>query len=171
MPVEPRSRRYWSVAEVGTRNSRAPVPMTVGEEFAAWSVTLVDEQARILDSRGLLGEINLGAAAIDRGITAVPGSRARMRPRASTARGVGNRHRVDAVSRLRRSVRIVTAALAGGRQVGGLVPATGLVGAEQLDQLLHAERPAGTSSAARHRDVLILRSEVVEQAAGPQPMS
>ena len=46
--------------------------MTVGQEFAAWSATLVEEQARILDSRSLLREINLGATAIGTGITAAP---------------------------------------------------------------------------------------------------
>jgi aspartate ammonia-lyase len=46
--------------------------MTVGQEFSAWGATLAEEQARILDSRALLCEINLGATAIGTGITAHP---------------------------------------------------------------------------------------------------
>jgi aspartate ammonia-lyase len=46
--------------------------MTVGQEFTAWAVTLAEEQARILDARGLLSEVNLGATAIGTGITADP---------------------------------------------------------------------------------------------------
>ena len=49
--------------------------MTVGQEFAAWAATLAEEEARILDSRALLREINLGATAIGTGITAEPAYR------------------------------------------------------------------------------------------------
>jgi aspartate ammonia-lyase len=57
---------------VGRTQLQDAVPMTVGQEFAAWAATLVEEQARIVDSRGLLREINLGATAIGTGITAPP---------------------------------------------------------------------------------------------------
>lgn len=69
---EAKSRQFWSVPKVGRTQLQDAVPMTVGQEFAAWAATLVEEQARIVDSRGLLREINLGATAIGTGITAVP---------------------------------------------------------------------------------------------------
>jgi aspartate ammonia-lyase len=63
------------VPKVGRTQLQDAVPMTVGQEFAAWAATLVEEQARIVDSRRLLREVNLGATAIGTGITAVPGYR------------------------------------------------------------------------------------------------
>ena len=69
---EAKSRQFWSVPKVGRTQLQDAVPMTVGQEFAAWAATLVEEQARIVDSRALLREINLGATAIGTGITAVP---------------------------------------------------------------------------------------------------
>jgi aspartate ammonia-lyase len=69
------SRQFWSVPKVGRTQLQDAVPMTVGQEFAAWAATLVEEQARIVDSRRLLREVNLGATAIGTGITAVPGYR------------------------------------------------------------------------------------------------
>jgi aspartate ammonia-lyase len=67
--------QFWSVPKVGRTQLQDAVPMTVGQEFAAWAATLVEEQARIVDSRSLLCEINLGATAIGTGITAVPAYR------------------------------------------------------------------------------------------------
>jgi aspartate ammonia-lyase len=69
---EAKSRQFWSVPKVGRTQLQDAVPMTVGQEFAAWAATLVEEQARIVDSRALLREINLGATAIGTGITAEP---------------------------------------------------------------------------------------------------
>ncbi|SES73371.1 aspartate ammonia-lyase [Geodermatophilus poikilotrophus] len=64
--------RFRSVPKVGRTQLQDAVPMTVGQEFSAWGATLAEEQARILDSCGLLCEINLGATAIGTGITADP---------------------------------------------------------------------------------------------------
>jgi aspartate ammonia-lyase len=69
---EAKSRQFRSVPKVGRTQLQDAVPMTVGQEFAAWAATLVEEEARIVDSRALLREINLGATAIGTGITAVP---------------------------------------------------------------------------------------------------
>jgi aspartate ammonia-lyase len=68
-----KSREFWSVPKVGRTQLQDAVPMTVGQEFAAWGATLAEEEARIHDTRGLLREINLGATAIGTGITADPG--------------------------------------------------------------------------------------------------
>ena len=66
---------FWSVPKVGRTQLQDAVPMTVGQEFAAWAATLVEEEARIQESRGLLAEMNLGATAIGTGITANPAYR------------------------------------------------------------------------------------------------
>jgi aspartate ammonia-lyase len=68
-----KSREFWSVPKVGRTQLQDAVPMTVGQEFAAWGATLAEEEARIHDARGLLQEINLGATAIGTGITADAG--------------------------------------------------------------------------------------------------
>ncbi|MGY1809282.1 aspartate ammonia-lyase [Blastococcus sp. SYSU D00669] len=67
-----KGRQFATVPKIGRTQLQDAVPMTVGQEFAAWAATLAEEQARILDSRGLLAEINLGATAIGTGITADP---------------------------------------------------------------------------------------------------
>jgi aspartate ammonia-lyase len=67
-----KGQQFRTVPKVGRTQLQDAVPMTVGQEFSAWAATLVEEQARILDSRGLLSEINLGATAIGTGITADP---------------------------------------------------------------------------------------------------
>jgi aspartate ammonia-lyase len=70
-----KAEEFWSVPKVGRTQLQDAVPMTVGQEFAAWAATLAEEEARILDSRALLREINLGATAIGTGITAAPAYR------------------------------------------------------------------------------------------------
>ena len=70
-----KATEFWSVPKVGRTQLQDAVPMTVGQEFAAWAATLAEEEARIQDSRGLLLEINLGATAIGTGITAEPAYR------------------------------------------------------------------------------------------------
>jgi aspartate ammonia-lyase len=65
-----KAAEFWSVPKMGRTQLQDAVPMTVGQEFAAWSATLAEEDARIRDARGLLREINLGATAIGTGITA-----------------------------------------------------------------------------------------------------
>ncbi len=66
---------FWTVPKVGRTQLQDAVPMTVGQELAAWGATLAEEEARIQDSRLLLCEINLGATAIGTGITADPAYR------------------------------------------------------------------------------------------------
>ena len=51
--------------KVGRTQLQDAVPMTVGQEFTAWSETLAE--ARIQDARGLLQEINDTSTAADTG--------------------------------------------------------------------------------------------------------
>ncbi|HET7734791.1 MAG TPA: aspartate ammonia-lyase [Nocardioidaceae bacterium] len=63
---------FRDVPKVGRTQLQDAVPMTVGQEFAAWAATIAEEQSRIRDSRELLCEVNLGGTAIGTGITADP---------------------------------------------------------------------------------------------------
>jgi aspartate ammonia-lyase len=70
-----KSQEFWSVPKVGRTQLQDAVPMTVGQELAAWAATIAEEEDRIDDARGLLREVNLGATAIGTGITADPAYR------------------------------------------------------------------------------------------------
>jgi aspartate ammonia-lyase len=79
---------FRAVPKVGRTQLQDAVPMTVGQELAAWGATLLEEEARIVDSRTLLREVNLGATAIGTGITAPPGYREAVCAHLSTLTGV-----------------------------------------------------------------------------------
>ena len=68
-----KAEEFRGITKVGRTQLQDAVPMTVGQEFGAWAATIAEEQARILDARSLLVEVNLGATAIGTGITTVPG--------------------------------------------------------------------------------------------------
>ncbi len=68
-----KAEEFRGIPKVGRTQLQDAVPMTVGQEFGAWAANLAEEQARILDARSLLVEVNLGATAIGTGITTVPG--------------------------------------------------------------------------------------------------
>lgn len=58
---------------IGRTQLQDAVPMTLGQEFTAFAVTLDEDADRLEETIPLLGEVNLGATAIGTGITAVPG--------------------------------------------------------------------------------------------------
>ena len=68
-----KATQFRRVPKVGRTQLQDAVPMTVGQELGAFAVTLREELARLLDSRALLCEVNLGATAIGTSITAHPG--------------------------------------------------------------------------------------------------
>ena len=68
-----KSGEFADVLKIGRTQLQDAVPMTVGQEFAAWAATLGEERARVAEARRLLTEINLGATAIGTGITTAPG--------------------------------------------------------------------------------------------------
>ncbi|MFI1051230.1 aspartate ammonia-lyase [Streptomyces griseoruber] len=61
------------VVKVGRTQLQDAVPMTLGQEFTAFGVTLAEDMARIRETLPLLHEISLGATAIGTGITTEPG--------------------------------------------------------------------------------------------------
>jgi aspartate ammonia-lyase len=64
---------FSDVIKMGRTQLQDAVPMTLGQEFEAWSVTVGEDIARVREAQGLLREINLGATAIGTGLNAHPG--------------------------------------------------------------------------------------------------
>jgi aspartate ammonia-lyase len=65
-----RGRAFASTTKVGRTQLQDAVPMTLGQEFTAFAVTLREDQQRLREAMALLRECNLGATAIGTGITA-----------------------------------------------------------------------------------------------------
>lgn len=64
---------FAGILKVGRTQLQDAVPMTLGQEFRSWSVSLSDEIPHLVDARRGLCEINLGATAIGTGINTDPG--------------------------------------------------------------------------------------------------
>lgn len=60
------------VLKVGRTQLQDAVPMTLGQEFGGFAVTLQEDHDRLEETIRLLSEVNLGATAIGTGITADP---------------------------------------------------------------------------------------------------
>lgn len=73
---ELKSQEFNDILKMGRTQLQDAVPMTVGQEFHAWAVTL-NEEIRALDyTSKLLLEVNLGATAIGTGLNTPPGYQA-----------------------------------------------------------------------------------------------
>ncbi len=75
--LDAKAAEFSSVLKMGRTQLQDAVPMTLGQEFAAWSHTLGEDTDRIAEVTRLLCEVNLGATAIGTGINTVPGYAAR----------------------------------------------------------------------------------------------
>ncbi|MGO2342466.1 aspartate ammonia-lyase [Vibrio litoralis] len=67
-----KSTEFDTVIKMGRTQLQDAVPMTVGQEFHAWSVTLNEEIKNLQYISKLLLEVNLGATAIGTGLNAAP---------------------------------------------------------------------------------------------------
>jgi aspartate ammonia-lyase len=63
---------FSDVIKMGRTQLQDAVPMTLGQEFEAWSVTVNEDIARVKEAQALIREINLGATAIGTGLNAPP---------------------------------------------------------------------------------------------------
>lgn len=63
---------FADVVKMGRTQLQDAVPMTLGQEFAAFAVTLEEDIARLGEARLLLHELNLGGTAIGTGLNAHP---------------------------------------------------------------------------------------------------
>lgn len=71
--LDAKAQEFSTVLKMGRTQLQDAVPMTLGQEFAAWSHTLGEDTDRIAEITRLLCEVNLGATAIGTGINTVPG--------------------------------------------------------------------------------------------------
>ncbi|MFV0574755.1 MAG: aspartate ammonia-lyase [Vibrio sp.] len=67
-----KSEEFSNIIKMGRTQLQDAVPMTVGQEFHAWSVTLKEEVKNLDYISKLLLEVNLGATAIGTGLNAAP---------------------------------------------------------------------------------------------------
>ena len=70
-----KAKEFADIVKVGRTQLQDAVPMTLGQEFGAFSETLREDRKRLLELLPHLRESNLGATAIGTGITAPPGYR------------------------------------------------------------------------------------------------
>nr|WP_245190384.1 aspartate ammonia-lyase [Leucobacter exalbidus] len=68
-----KGREFKDIIKVGRTQLQDAVPMTLGQEFNAFSVTLREDIDRLREAVSLLREINMGATAIGTGINAPRG--------------------------------------------------------------------------------------------------
>jgi aspartate ammonia-lyase len=83
-----KGREFQTVLTMGRTQLQDAVPMTLGQAFSAYAVTLEEDVQRIGDTMKLLTEINLGATAIGTGINAHPSYKHRVREELSGMTGI-----------------------------------------------------------------------------------
>jgi aspartate ammonia-lyase len=74
---------FANVLKMGRTQLQDAVPMTLGQEFTAFAVTIDEDIQRLNEARALIREINLGATAIGTGINTHPGYAELVRERLS----------------------------------------------------------------------------------------
>lgn len=70
-----KGREFAGIVKLGRTQLQDAVPMTLGQEFTAFGVTLAEEIRHLEYARTLLLEVNLGATAIGTGLNTPPGYR------------------------------------------------------------------------------------------------
>ena len=78
-----KGREFEGLLKMGRTQMQDAVPMTLGQEFAAFGHTLLEDVDRLAESLTLVREINMGATAIGTGITAAAGYTEQVRKRLS----------------------------------------------------------------------------------------
>jgi aspartate ammonia-lyase len=68
-----KGKEFENVLKMGRTHLQDAVPMSLGQEFNGWGMTIGEEVHRIAEVRQLLHGINLGATAIGTTMTAAPG--------------------------------------------------------------------------------------------------
>ena len=85
---ERKGREFKDVLTMGRTQLQDAVPMTLGQTFSAYAVTLGEDVQRIDDTMKLLTEINMGATAIGTGINTHPEYKHRVREELSALTGI-----------------------------------------------------------------------------------
>jgi aspartate ammonia-lyase len=73
---------------MGRTQLQDAVPMTLGQEFTAFGVTMAEDVERLEEAKALIREINMGATAIGTRITAPPGYAEKVRAQLSEVTGL-----------------------------------------------------------------------------------
>ncbi|GAB3284283.1 aspartate ammonia-lyase [Sinomonas notoginsengisoli] len=68
-----KATEFCTVVKMGRTQLQDAVPMTLGQEFGTYAVTIGEDRERLGESSGLIHEINLGATAIGTGLNAPAG--------------------------------------------------------------------------------------------------
>nr|WP_205783300.1 aspartate ammonia-lyase [Allomuricauda hymeniacidonis] len=71
--VDKKAAEFKKVLKMGRTQLQDAVPMSLGDEFGAWSVNLKEETKNLKNSRDLILEVNLGATAIGTSVNAPDG--------------------------------------------------------------------------------------------------
>ncbi|MBN1537724.1 MAG: aspartate ammonia-lyase [Anaerolineales bacterium] len=67
-----KGQEFADVIKMGRTQLQDAVPMTLGQEFGAWAVTIGEDIERVREAQALIHEINMGATAIGTGLNAHP---------------------------------------------------------------------------------------------------
>src|SRR5690606_4893503 len=67
-----RGDEFANIVKMGRTQLQDAVPMTLGQEFRAYGITLGEDIDRLREVRSLMAEINMGATAIGTGINTDP---------------------------------------------------------------------------------------------------
>ena len=70
--LEEKGAEFMDVLKIGRTQLQDAVPMSLGQEFHAWAVTVGEDIQRLDEARLLVREINMGATAIGTGLNAHP---------------------------------------------------------------------------------------------------
>jgi aspartate ammonia-lyase len=83
-----RAAAFGGVLKLGRTQLQDAVPMTLGQEFHAFAVTLREDHARLAELGALFHEVNLGGTAIGTGLNASPAYRAAVVPELAAITGL-----------------------------------------------------------------------------------
>lgn len=67
-----KGKEFAHIIKMGRTQLQDAVPMTLGQEFEAWAVTVNEDIQRVIEAQSLIREINMGATAIGTGLNAHP---------------------------------------------------------------------------------------------------
>ncbi|SFU89012.1 aspartate ammonia-lyase [Paenacidovorax caeni] len=70
---EAKAEEFASILKIGRTQLQDAVPMTLGQEFAAFAAMVADDEKRLRESAYLMTEVNMGGTAIGTGINAPVG--------------------------------------------------------------------------------------------------
>lgn len=85
---ETKAREFTAILKIGRTQLQDAVPMTLGQEFAAFASMIADDEKRLRESAYLMTEVNLGGTAIGTGINAPVGYVAAVIPKLAELSGV-----------------------------------------------------------------------------------